>query len=785
MTSIRSIDLAADDPDAGSPAGAHDRSGGRRPGSSGPRRRSCPRHRSARSSSAASWRRPKGATPTAPPALVLGTHRGRAVARRPAQRVHAHRGRGLPAGAAQARAGVVAAGQPGQHRGSRASSPSWAPATGRSTRPGTRMTGSLPAPPIGEYELRVYLAGKLVASAPIATCDVPRVDRRRDRSAGCRRGCRGAGVRRVGAVRGGDRRPAVAVRAGHDRGHLGGRLCQRPVGRQRGPDVAGRRARGHHHLGRGRGRARRRRPGLLRRARGGRAHRGRRAPGGRRGSLRGCLRPHRGRPGERVRRAAARRRARRPPRAPARRPRPSGRPTSWVSRAARPRRSPTENDLRLRVVFEQTDAAPQGTVIAQDPALGRPGRHRRPGDHHGRQPAGPGGRAGRHRPAPRTTRSTRCWTPAWSRAPAPAARPTASGRVGIISTNPRAGRHRPARQHRRLRRVARTGRQPHAHADAPTHGGRRDGARRPRPERGGRPDGDSVPPASRPATGLARTAPRSTPATSSAPIPPAVSRSSAARPWTMSCPRVPARHADARRPTAHPRARRAGVVSVPQVRGMNEDDALTELSGGRPHARRSDPPVQRQRAQRRRHQHRPVGGRPGGPRIDGRLRGVAWPGTRPRLPPPTPTPTPTDRLRPGRPGDLLARIQAAGQIVFNVDVADAPWSSQSSDGTFRGYDVDVARRIARALGVEVVFTSYPLEQVVTGNWGGRFDIAMQHLAITDQRREVLDFSAPYAFDPAQLIATTASGISHHRRIRRPADLCRHRLVSHRTGSTAP
>jgi len=38
-----------------------------------------------------------------------------------------------------------------------------------------KPSGSLPAPPIGEYDLRVYLAGKLVASAPIATRDVPRV----------------------------------------------------------------------------------------------------------------------------------------------------------------------------------------------------------------------------------------------------------------------------------------------------------------------------------------------------------------------------------------------------------------------------------------------------------------------------------------------------------------------------------------------------------------------------------------------------------------------------------
>ncbi len=77
---------------------------------------------------------------------------------------------------------------------------------------------------------------------------------------------------------------------------------------------------------------------------------------------------------------------------------------------------------------------------------------------------------------------------------------------------------------------------------------------------------------------------------------------------------------------------------------------------------------------------------------------------RPRRPtpdarPPTTRPDadPTRHPPPAR-GDLLERIQAAGQIVVNVDVADAPWSSQSSDGTFHGYEVDIAKRIAKRAG---------------------------------------------------------------------------------------
>ena len=205
---------------------------------------------------------------------------------------------------------------------------------------------------------------------------------------------------------------------------------------------------------------------------------------------------------------------------------------------------------------------------------------------------------------------------------------------------------------------------------------------------------------------------------------------------------------------------------------MNEADALTELSAAGLVPGQRTRKSSCERAQRRCHQHQPGRRCPGGPRFIGGLRGLARPGRHPHACPharTTPAPTPTTGPA-TLPGDLLERIQAAGQIVVNVDVGDAPWSSKSNDGTFHGYDVDIAKRIAKALGVDIVFTSYPLEQVVTGDWGGRFDIAMQHLAITDQRRQVLDFSAPYAFDPAQLIATTVSG-RVRRRVRQGQPIC--------------
>jgi beta-lactam-binding protein with PASTA domain/ABC-type amino acid transport substrate-binding protein len=127
-------------------------------------------------------------------------------------------------------------------------------------------------------------------------------------------------------------------------------------------------------------------------------------------------------------------------------------------------------------------------------------------------------------------------------------------------------------------------------------------------------------------------------------------------------------------------------------------------------------------------------------------------------PPPVVTPAPTV---PTPAGDLLARIQAAGSIRVNVDPNGGQWSMLRANGTFDGYDVRVAREIASRLGVDVQFTTFPMEEVVAGTWNGRWDIAMGHLATTEQRQQVLDFTQPYTYDPLQVAATGESGITDY------------------------
>ena len=110
-------------------------------------------------------------------------------------------------------------------------------------------------------------------------------------------------------------------------------------------------------------------------------------------------------------------------------------------------------------------------------------------------------------------------------------------------------------------------------------------------------------------------------------------------------------------------------------------------------------------------------------------------------------------------GDLLAEIEARGTIRVSTDPNYAPQSFLESDGTFVGFDVDVAREIASRLGVEVEFVTPDWDIITAGNWGDQWDMSVGSMTVTTGRQEVLDFASPaYYYTPAQFAAADGSGI---------------------------
>jgi polar amino acid transport system substrate-binding protein len=110
------------------------------------------------------------------------------------------------------------------------------------------------------------------------------------------------------------------------------------------------------------------------------------------------------------------------------------------------------------------------------------------------------------------------------------------------------------------------------------------------------------------------------------------------------------------------------------------------------------------------------------------------------------------------PDDLLNIVRERGTLIVSTDPEYPPQSSLTAEGEFEGFDIDVATEIANRLGVDISFETPSWDALTAGSWAERWDVSVGSMTITDERQERLSFTQPYYYTPAQLAASTRSGI---------------------------
>ncbi|RJF72630.1 amino acid ABC transporter substrate-binding protein [Deinococcus cavernae] len=92
----------------------------------------------------------------------------------------------------------------------------------------------------------------------------------------------------------------------------------------------------------------------------------------------------------------------------------------------------------------------------------------------------------------------------------------------------------------------------------------------------------------------------------------------------------------------------------------------------------------------------------------------------------------------------VAEVKKKGVLVLGTDPTFTPFEFKGADGQIQGFDIDIARAVAKDLGVKLEIRAVGfgalMPQSVTS---GRVDMAVSGITITAERAKIVSFSAPY------------------------------------------
>ena len=101
--------------------------------------------------------------------------------------------------------------------------------------------------------------------------------------------------------------------------------------------------------------------------------------------------------------------------------------------------------------------------------------------------------------------------------------------------------------------------------------------------------------------------------------------------------------------------------------------------------------------------------------------------------------------------DSLSRVKNAGEISFAMSGGYPPFNFYNDNNELTGFDVDVAREVAKRLSVSLRPVTTEWSGIIEGLRSGAYDGILGSMAVTEKRLEVVNFSTPYYYSGAQVL----------------------------------
>ncbi len=106
----------------------------------------------------------------------------------------------------------------------------------------------------------------------------------------------------------------------------------------------------------------------------------------------------------------------------------------------------------------------------------------------------------------------------------------------------------------------------------------------------------------------------------------------------------------------------------------------------------------------------------------------------------------------------LDNILKNGELRVGISLFE-PWAIQDDKGKLRGFEIDVANKVAEDMGVKVNYKVVPWSDIIGTLEKGQVDVIISGMAITPQRALKISFSTAYA-DSGIGLATHTKTTSH-------------------------
>lgn len=121
-------------------------------------------------------------------------------------------------------------------------------------------------------------------------------------------------------------------------------------------------------------------------------------------------------------------------------------------------------------------------------------------------------------------------------------------------------------------------------------------------------------------------------------------------------------------------------------------------------------------------------------------------------------------VAPGLAADL-PEVKSRGQLVAATSGNLPPVTYLNDKNELIGYDIEVARFIAKHLGVKLDLVRLDWKGILPGLQTGRFDAVFSNVNVTPERKEIFDYSIPYS--RSAVVVVSRANLSD---INGPADL---------------